>query len=209
MTPPGAGLIHAERLEPPKIQTGNGLVDVMEHDPPQTRVAHSHDAGSSQNRHLSDEHHGRLLEKEREPAPLSCPGYIDLSDSVLLATDPRNLGGDVTVILKEVEMAPGQLLEIVCLAQPSANRTGVQGTPVRPDRKPKLMGNLRGVEDLPRYLPGLLKSQTQTDDIPAVHHFPPFRVDWSSLNSKSTRNVEEPLVFYLPDIMLFLRSLFC
>ena len=40
------------------------------------------------------------------------------------ATDPGHRGGDIAVVLEEVEMAPGHLFEIVRLAEGAAFGTG-------------------------------------------------------------------------------------
>jgi len=70
----GRRLIEAESLQPAEIEPSHGLPDVVLDDAPQPLVGNADDAGRRQYRHLAREQHRRLLEQEREPAPLRAHG---------------------------------------------------------------------------------------------------------------------------------------
>ena len=142
------GLVQGHRLDTTEIQAGKSLGYVVMDHPPKAGVADAYDAGRGQNRHLSHQGHGGLLEQQSEAAALPSPRRLDPLDPVVGAIDPGEPSGDIAVMLEEIEMAPGELLEVVGLAQHPADREGVLGSPVSGHLKEYLMRCLAGVHQL-------------------------------------------------------------
>jgi hypothetical protein len=59
---------------------------------------------------------------------------------VLVALDSGDLGGEVAVMLEEIEMPPSELFEVMGLAHLSTFRAWKPGSPVRGDFDIELMG---------------------------------------------------------------------
>jgi hypothetical protein len=83
-----------------------------------------------------------LLEKESELTSLPGPWDIYAPDSVLVAFDSGDLGGEITVMLKEIEVPPSKFFEVVGFAHLSTFRAREPGSPVRGDFDIELMGVL-------------------------------------------------------------------
>ena len=64
-------------------------------------------------------------------------------------------------MLEKIEMAPGELLEVVGLAQHPTDRAGVLGSPVGCHLKEYLMRCLAGVHPLPHQPPRGLQAKAQ------------------------------------------------
>ena len=118
--------VQGQGRETRQVQPRERLRDIMFDDPPQPLVGHLDNPGGGQNRHLARQHQGGLLEQKREPAAVARPRDGHAPDPVLRTISARNLGRDQTVVLKEVQMAPGEFLEIMRLACRTAVRTGKQ-----------------------------------------------------------------------------------
>jgi len=85
--------------------------------------------------------------------------------------NPRNFRGDVTVMLKEVQVTPGHLLEIMGTAELPADRAGILGSSLGADNKSKLMRRFARVKYLPSDFPWLLKSKPKDHYLVAVHDY--------------------------------------
>jgi hypothetical protein len=102
----GGGLVEADRLQPAEVHALERLRHVVLDDAPQALVGDADDAGGGQHRHLAHQHERGLLEQKREPAALARPRHLDAQHAVLGALGARHLGGDVAVMLEEVEVPP-------------------------------------------------------------------------------------------------------
>ena len=118
------GLVQGKGLEGTQVQLGHGGFDVVQDNAPQLLVAHPQDAGRGQHRHLPGQHQGRLLKQQGELAPFAGPGHLDPPDIVLRTPDSGDRGGDVAMVLEEVEMAPGHFLVVMGRAGCTAHRAG-------------------------------------------------------------------------------------
>jgi len=163
------GFVQGHRLDPAEIQPGKSLGHIVVNHPPQARVADADDAGRGQNRHLSHQGHGGLLEQQSEAAALPSPRRLDPFDTVVGAVHPGQPGGDIAMMLEEIEVAPGEFLEVVGLAQHPADRAGVLGSPVGGHLQKDLVGGLARVHPLPHQPPGRLQAKAQGQKIAGIH----------------------------------------
>jgi hypothetical protein len=74
------------------------------------------------------------------------------------------------MMLEEIEMSPGEFLEIMGLAKGAADRARILGAPVCANPNVKLMGRLLGVQPLVNDFPGLLQAKAKDQDIFCRHH---------------------------------------
>ena len=163
------GFVQGHRLDTTEVQAGNSLGHIVTDHPPQACVADADDAGRGQNRHLSHQGHGRLLEQQSEAAALPSPRRLGPLDPVVGAIHPGQPGGDIAVMLEEIEMAPGELLEVVGLAQHPADWAGVLGSPVGGYLQKDLVRCLACVHSLPHQPPGGLQAKAQGQKIASIH----------------------------------------
>jgi hypothetical protein len=77
------------------------------------------------------------------------------------AVHPRHTPGDVTAILEDVEVAPGELLKVTSFAKPAAFRAGVLGSPVCGHFQVDLVRLLAGVNPLAHQPPRRLQPQAK------------------------------------------------
>jgi hypothetical protein len=101
------------------------------------------------------------------------------------ALDPRHTGGDEAVVLKEVQVLPGEAGEIVRLAGMLAFRTGEQGAAFRRDFEVEFIRPLGGVESLADELPRRAQTEAERKHLLGIHPASPlggpraaWRVGW-------------------------------
>ena len=171
-------LVEADRLEPAEIEPGDGLADIVLDDAPQALIGDADDAGGGQHRHLARQDHRRLLEQEGEPASLARPRHLDALDPVIGAIRARHLGGDVAMVLEEIQMPPGERAEVVRLARPATLRAGKPRPAIRRQLKVQFIGPLVGIQPLSDQLPRRRHPKPQGKHIVRMHrpslrrHFP-------------------------------------
>jgi len=103
---PEARLVNAQAPHPRQILALAGLIDVVMHDAPQPGVVLADQRTDRGDRHLLGERHHERLEQQRKPAARPRPRDRDLMHAVLGAAHPRNPGGQVRLVLKEVQVPP-------------------------------------------------------------------------------------------------------
>ena len=127
---PGHGLIQTDGLEFPEVQRSDGLGHMVANNAPQAGIRYLNVRRDGIDRHLSNEAHDNLLEKQGKTAALPGPWGFDTSDSMPGATEPRQSSHEVSVMLEEVEMPPREFPEVVSLARGSAPGTRIQRSAV-------------------------------------------------------------------------------
>src|SRR5512134_3191980 len=168
----GGGLVEADRLEPAEVEACHRLGDVVLDDAPQALIGDADDASGGEHRHLAHQHECGLLEQEREAAALARPWHRDPQHPVFRAVGARHLGGDVAVMLEEVEMPPGELGEVVSLAGLAARWARKQGAALGGDLEVQLVGLRGGVEPLADQPPRRRHAKAQRQDVVGVHDLP-------------------------------------
>ena len=163
------GFVQGHGLDPAEVQPGKGLGYIVMDHPPQALVADADDAGRGQHRHLPQQGHGRLLEQQSEAAALPSPRRLDPPGPMVWAIHPRYTPDDVAVILEDVEVSPGELLEVMGLAKTPALRAGELGSPVGGHLQVDLMRLFAGVNPLAHQPPRRLQSQAQGQKLSDVH----------------------------------------
>ena len=136
------------------------VFNIMQHDAPQPFVVHFQEPGGGQNWHFPDQEHGGLLKEQGEPAAFARPRDIDLPDLMFRAANTWNRGGNDTVVLKEIEMPPAHLFEIMGVAEFSACWTREKRATPGSYREAKFVRTFGCIEQLPGNLPGRLQPQT-------------------------------------------------
>jgi hypothetical protein len=124
-------------------------------------------------RHLSNEAHDNLLEKQGKTAAFPSPWGFDTSDPMFRAIDPRQSGCEVAVMLEEVEMPPREFLEVMSPARGSALGTRIQRSAVGTDLQVELGWRMVGIETLAHNFPGRRKAEAQGKDFFSLHGSPP------------------------------------
>lgn len=140
-----------------EIELVRGGLDVMQNNAPQPLIGHFQNPGCRQHWHLPDENHGRLLEQQGELARFAYPGNLDLLDPVFLAVNPGNSRRNETMMLKQVEMAPGHLFKIMSMAKCTAYWAEVLFSSTCLNGQAKRMGRLVCIEQLGRDFSGVLQ----------------------------------------------------
>ena len=154
------GFIKADGCEFGEIESGQIDGDIVGDDTPQFLVLNPDNPGSSQHRHLPHQGQGHLFEEQRELAALSCPGNLYSLDAMVLAADAGHRGGDIAMVLEEIEMAPGHLFEIVRFAEGAAFRTGEGSSSIRAERDTQFMGRVFSAQGLSANLPGCFDAKS-------------------------------------------------
>lgn len=90
-------------------------------------------------RHFPNQKHGGLLKQQGETAAFARPRDIDLLDLMFWAANAGNRGGNETMVLKEIEMPPSHLLEIMGMTELAADRTGEKRTAPGSYREPQFV----------------------------------------------------------------------
>jgi hypothetical protein len=85
----------------------------MMHHPPQPGVVLADHAGDGGDRHGWDHRHQHGLEQQGEAAVWPRPSHVDGLDAAFVAADARHAGGQIGLVLEEVEVAPGLPLGVV------------------------------------------------------------------------------------------------
>jgi hypothetical protein len=124
MAPLRGRFVKAESLQGSEIDISHGLPDIEINDSPQTLIGDFHNTGSGKNGHLPDNRHGSLLKQQGELTALSGPRRLDSLNSMVRAIRARYRSGEIILMLKKIEMAPGEFFEIMGLAHSSAVREG-------------------------------------------------------------------------------------
>ena len=104
--------------------------------------------------------HGGLLKEQGETAALARLRGQDLPDLMVWAANTGHRGADDTVVLKEVEMSPAHLLEIMGVAELPAYWTGEKRARSGCYGEAKFMRTFGCIEQLSGNLPGSLQPQT-------------------------------------------------
>ena len=120
-------------------------------------------------RHLAYQHQGRLLKQQGEAAALTGPRHGDPQHAMLGAVGARHLGRDVAVVLEEVQVAPGELGEVVRLARLAAHRAGEQAAAIGGDLKVQFMRLFAGIQALTDQSPRRCHPQPQSQYGIRVH----------------------------------------
>lgn len=156
----GFGFIGTEGLQTAEIQAVHGGLHIMQHDTPESFVIHCQKPGCGQGRHFPDQEHGGLLKEQGETAAFARPRDQDLLDLMFRAANTWNRGGNDTVALKEIEMSPAHLLEIMGVAEFPAYWTREKRTAPGSSREAKFVRTFGCIEQLPGNLPRRLQPQT-------------------------------------------------
>lgn len=168
----GGGLVEADGGDLGQVETRHRLADIVLDDTPQPLVGDLDNACHRQDRHLADQRQRRLLEQQCERAAFPRPRHADPKHPVIGAVCARHLGGDVAVVLEEVEMPPSELGEVVGLAGPAAHRAGEQAAPVGSHLQMQDVRLHCGVEPLANQFPRRRHPQAQGQNRVGVHVSP-------------------------------------
>ena len=85
----GRGLIQTDGLEVSQVQRSEGFGHVVANNAPQAGIGDLDVTRDGIDRHLSNEAHDNLLEKQGKTAAFPGPWGFDTSDSMFRAIDPR------------------------------------------------------------------------------------------------------------------------
>jgi hypothetical protein len=130
VAPLGSGLIQADGSEIAEVEALDRAADIVLDVAPQPLVGDLDDTGGGHQRHLANQHQGRLLEQQSEATALPSPRGSHPQHAVLVAVCAWDLGGDVAMVLEKVQMAPGEFGEVVGFTGLAADRAGKQAAAV-------------------------------------------------------------------------------
>jgi len=125
--------------------------------------------GGCQHRHLAHQKQGRLFEQQREAAALAGPGNADPQHAVLRAVGAGDLGHDVAVMLKEIQMTPRDLGKVVRLAGLAARRAGEQAAALGANIEVEFVQLFAGIKPLADQPPRRPHPQPQSQNHIGVH----------------------------------------
>lgn len=108
-----ADLIDAHPAHRTPVAGFAGLVDVVDHDPPDARVVFAEHRGGFGHAHVVAEQHRHGLKEQGEAAALPRPGNRDLMHAAAVALHPGNPRGEDRLVLPEVEVLPLALKPVV------------------------------------------------------------------------------------------------
>ena len=128
---PGFCLVKTEGFQLTQVDFSHCGLDIVRDNTPQRFVTYSQHLRCGQYWHFTGQEHGRLLEQQGEFASLSRPGNPDALDAMLLTANTRNRRCDVAMMLKEIEMAPRHLFEVMGMAERTAGWAWVRSSPRR------------------------------------------------------------------------------
>jgi hypothetical protein len=80
---------------------------------------------------------------------------------VFRALDPGHIGSKIAMVLKKVQMPPGEFPEVMSLALFCAHGTGIPGTPVSTDSNMELMRRFVGFKMLINNLPWFFQTKAK------------------------------------------------
>lgn len=147
-------LIQAQGSQVRQAQFGHGLIyNIMMNNTPQAFVRGLNNPGCRRHRHLTDQKHGHLFKEQSKSTAFSGPGDIDPAYSMFKVLGPGYIGSKIAMVLKKVQMPPGEFPEVMSLALFSAHGTGIPGTPVSTDSNMELMRRFIGFKMLINNLP--------------------------------------------------------
>lgn len=144
----GSGFIHSNATKRRKIQLCHGFSHIKGKNAPDTVVRHASNFSDLGNRHFTTKDKQYLFKQEGKATSFPCPWDIDPVDAMFTAFNSWHIGGDDAPVLEEVEMLPAKLLEIVSLAQGTANRTMVYSPSASRQLKPQAAFGKDAVADL-------------------------------------------------------------
>jgi hypothetical protein len=102
---------------------------------------------------------------------------------MLWTFDSRNLGSEVAMVLEKVEVSPSILFEVMGLAESTALRAGILGSPISSDLQMEHSGCFFGIEMLTHDFPRSRKPQTQGKDFFCKHDEPSCREGYLSTSN--------------------------
>jgi hypothetical protein len=172
VAPLGRGLIQANGSELAEVEALDRAADIVLDDAPQPLVGDLDDAGGGQHRHLAHQHQGRLLEQQSEATALACPRGGHPQHAVLAAVCARDLGGDVAMVLEEVQMAPGEFGEVMRFTGLAADRAGKQAAAVGGNLQMQFVWLFAGLQTLIDQPPRRRHSKPQSQYCIRVHARP-------------------------------------
>jgi len=114
-----------------------------------------------------------LLKQQDEPAAWPRPRDVDASQAMLRTTDARNPGLDQAVMLKEVEMPPSELREIMRLTERRALGTWVAFAPRGFDLNANFARRLAHVQRLSYHTPRFRQPKPKGQQIVCIHSWLP------------------------------------
>lgn len=158
--PPVRGLIYPDGGDETVIGMLTGLLHIVSHDTPQPVVVNSEDTARGGNGHLPDENHGERFKEQGKTRTASGPGERHLMYSMGGAGYPGYPGGEVTLMLKEIEMAPALLRRVVHHRRLAAERTRESASPGKIEGEIQLL--LHTIKVYSDHLPWPLKTQRLT-----------------------------------------------
>ena len=147
------GLVDGDAFDAREIHACDGGADVVEHDAPHALVGDLEEAGGGGDGHVHGERHGEALEQQREAGAGPCPRHGDEAYAALGAVDARRACGEESLMLEEVEMAPGLLDRVVHGASARVALRAIEAAAsleVELDIEAPLGGVERGGRDEPR-----------------------------------------------------------
>src|SRR6202030_3834651 len=109
------------------------------------------------------------------PAARPCPWHRHPLDPVIRAIDPRHPRHNEAVVLKEVQMLPGENGEVMRLARPAAFWTGEQGSAFGGHFEVQFMRPLLDIKPLIAKFPRLAQAKPEREHILRFHRRPPCR----------------------------------
>ena len=118
---------------------------------PYPLVIHANVLGTGFDRHLPHQRQQCLLEQQSEFTVLSCPRNFYTMNAVFFTTRTGYFCLDIAMVLKEVQMLPGKLFEVVSLTRFIALRTKVKAASLSTYIKRQVVGFLGCIEVLINY----------------------------------------------------------
>jgi hypothetical protein len=165
----GCGLIQSDRPHRAEIKGRDSPPDIVFNNPPQPLIGDAHEARSCQHRHFAHQDQGGLLEQQREPTARPRPRHRCPLDPVIRAIHPRHTRRNEAVVLEEVQMLPGETVEVVGPTGALAVRAGEKRPTIRDDFKVQFMRLLCDIQPLPGKFPRRFQAKPKGQNVPSFH----------------------------------------
>lgn len=160
MSPLGRRFIKADTAQAAEVELAHGLEDVMPNHASDALVGDADVPGDGLHRHLSGQEHDGLLQKQREAVAFAGPRDVDPMDAVPRTLDAWNPGFDQTMVLEEVQMPPGEILEVMGFAELFTLGARIEGAAFGLDVEAQFGRLPFGVQFLPHNRPRLRQIKT-------------------------------------------------